>query len=57
MCCDRQAGSQPYVSANGHDLFAGLGEVDCGLRMILTGLFACLPSCRQESDWRETIKE
>lgn len=50
MWCDRQPGSQPSISANEHDLFAGLGgggvggAVGCERRMILTGLFAFLPS-------------
>lgn len=35
MWCDRQPGSQPSISANGNDLFAGLGgrcgrAVGCG---------------------------
>lgn len=50
MWCDRQPGSQPPISANGHDLFAGLGVVGCEARTILTGSFACLPSCRQEGE-------
>lgn len=44
MWCDRQPGSQPSISANEHDLFAGLGAVGGGRRMILKGLFAFLQS-------------
>jgi len=43
MWCDRLLGSQPLISANGHNLFAGLGAVWCKARAILTGSFACLP--------------
>lgn len=49
MQCDRQPGSEPSISANEHDLFAGLGAVGCERRMILTGLFAFLPSFSLES--------
>lgn len=44
MWCDRQPGSQPSISANEHDLFARMATVGCERRMILTGLFAFLPS-------------
>lgn len=49
MQCDSQPGSQLPISANGHDLFAGLGAVESRARAILTASFACLPSQRQES--------
>lgn len=49
MWCDRQPGSQPSISANEHDLFAGLGAVGGGRRMILTGLFAFLQRFSLES--------
>lgn len=62
MWCDRQPGSQPSISANGNDLFAGLGGEVWGwglwgavARMILTG-FACLPSCRREGGWRKGLR-
>lgn len=31
MWCDRQPGSQPSISPNGNDLFAGLGRGHCGV--------------------------
>lgn len=49
MWCDRQPGSQPFISANEHDLFAGLRAVGGGRRMILTGLFAFLQRFSLES--------
>lgn len=57
MWCDRQPRSQPSISANEHDLFAGLGAVGCERRMILTGLFAFLPSFSLQSAPREVRRE
>lgn len=58
MWCDRQPGSQPSISPNGNDLFAGFGGgiAGCEARMILTG-FACLPSHRREDSREEVRRE
>lgn len=52
MWCDRQPGSQPSISANGNDLFAGLGGgVGCGSEDDIDRI--CMSAKLQARGWLE----
>lgn len=50
MWCDRQPGSQPPISANGHDLFAGLGLWGAGRRRDIDRII-CMSAKSQAREW------